>query len=391
MPLFPGPARRPAPIPALRCNLSAHARFLTRQRASGFIRTLCTLTMLLSFPRLLLALALPIAAVADPASRPDRSAADRRVVIEDIADRLEKIYVLADVAAQMAEFLRTRAATGAYDSLSDLAALAERLTADLHALSHDGHLRVRYHADPAQVMPAWQTPAPDAAARYRRHAERSNHGFVRVEILEDNIGYLRLDEFGDPVLGGDTAAAAMRFIAHTDALIVDLRANGGGGGMGAVLATYLFGDEPVHLSDFHIRHRDETIQSWTLPFVPGPRYTNKPVFVLVGPGTASAAESFTYDLQAQKRITVVGRKTAGAANPGGFVRVSQHLAIFIPDGRPINPITGTNWEGVGIAPDVEIDPSNALEHARTLALQRIRSANTTHANRSVETDTLAAR
>lgn len=159
----------------------------------------------------------------------------------------------------------------------------------------------------------------------------------------------------------------MRFLNHTDALNIDLRANGGGGAMGAVLASYLFNHNPVHLSDFYIRERNETFQSWTLPFVPGPSYTNKPVFVLVGPQTASAAESFTYDLQAQKRVTVVGKKTAGAANPGRFVRVSEHLAVFIPDGRPLNPITLTNWEGVGIQPDIEVNIDQALECAHALA------------------------
>lgn len=324
-------------------------------------------------PRLLLSCfpLLTCATCAEPASQPDQSSVERRAVIEEIAARIDSTYVLADVATNMATALRDRVRNGAYDEISGPETLANRLTADLRAISHDGHLRVRYHADPAQVMPAWNTPAPDAEARYRRHAERTNYGFTRVGILDGNIGYLRLDEFGDPTLGGETAAAAMRFVAHTDALIIDLRENHGGGSMGNVLATYLFGRKRIHLSDFHIRFKNEVFQSWTAPFVPGPKYADKPVFILVGPETASAAESFAYDLQSQKRVTVVGKKTAGAAHPGEFFRVSEHFAVFVPTGRPVNPLTKTNWEGVGVQPDIESDVEQSLTRAHTLALEQL--------------------
>jgi len=302
----------------------------------------------------------------------DQSLAERRAVIDLIATKLEASYVSASVAAEMAAMLRPRSAGGGYDHGS-LAELADQLTADLRQISRDGHLRVRHHSDPAQVMPAWNQPAPDAEARYREHARRTNFGFARVEILPGNVGYLRLDEFGDPALGGDTAAAVMRFVANTDTLIIDLRENGGGGGMGSVLASYLFEGPNIHLSNFEIRGRGETLQLWTAPYVPGPRYT-RPVFLLTGPGTASAAESFAYMLHNRKRVTLVGGKTAGAANPGGYVRLSEHLAVFVPDGRPVDPLTGTNWEGVGIPPDIESDVAAALNLAHVRALEGLVAA-----------------
>ena len=302
---------------------------------------------------------------------PDQHPHERRAVVEVMATRLERSYVLADVASRMAATLRANAAAGRYDGIDSLQEFARQLTEELRAISKDGHLRVHYHADPAQVLPAWNTPGPEPEARYRRHAERTNYGFVRVEILRGNVGFLRFDEFGDPALGGDTLAAVMQFVAKADALIIDLRYNGGGGGMGAVLATYLLGaGGDVHLSDFQIREKSETLQLWTLPHVAGPVYPRS-VYLLVGAGTASAAESFTYMLQNRKRVRVVGQKTAGAANPGGFVRFSKHLAMFVPNGRPVDPLTGTNWEGVGIRPDLEIKESDASDVAHRLALEEL--------------------
>jgi len=320
-----------------------------------------------SLPASLVLLLVAVSAVGGDTFPPDGSIAERRAAIDRIAAALESSYVSAPVATEMAAALRTRSDRGDYDQGS-LAQLADRLTAELHGISHDGHLRVRHHSDPAQVMPAWNQPAPDAEERYRDHARRTNFGFVRVEILPGNLGYVRLDEFGDPALGGDTAAAVMRFVANTDTLIIDLRANGGGGGMGTVLASYLFEGDSVHLSNFEMRNRGETFQLWTSPYVPGPRYT-RPVFLLIGPGTASAAESFTYMLHNRKRATLVGRKTTGAANPGGFSRISEHLAVFVPDGRPVDPLTGTNWEGVGISPDIECDVVTALDVVHRRALE----------------------
>lgn len=314
----------------------------------------------------------PAARAQESSPLPDDSPAERRAVIRTIADHLEASYVIADVANEMAISLRERVERGDYDSVGSAEELAQQLTDDLRAISHDGHLRLRYHADPAQVIPTWNRPTSDSEVRNRKRAERTNHGFTEVRILPGNIGYLRLDEFGDPALGGDTAAAAMRFVAGTDALIIDLRQNGGGGAMGTLLATYLLGTKPAHLVDFVIREKDETIQVWTLPHVPGPLYS-KPTYILVGPRTASAAESFAYMLRNRERVELVGQKTAGAANPGGFVRVSRHLAIFIPNGRPVDPLTGTNWEGVGIAPDVETDLAQALEIAHRRVLEKLLS------------------
>jgi C-terminal processing protease CtpA/Prc len=152
--------------------------------------------------------------------------------------------------------------------------------------------------------------------------------------------------------------------------------------MVALVATYLFDGEPVHLNDLQYRRGDRTQQYWTLPFVPGRRFgRSKPVYVLTSAETFSGAEEFTYDLKTQKRAVIVGETTGGGANPGDEHRVAEHFTIFVPDGRAINPITKTNWEGTGIKPDVETPPEDALITAHILAIEQ-RIAATTDPDRA---------
>ena len=171
---------------------------------------------------------------------------------------------------------------------------------------------------------------------------------------------------------GETATAAMSFVANTDALIIDLRENGGGSpDMVALVCSYLFGAHPVHLNDLYFRPENSTHQWWTLPYVPGQRYENKPVYVLTSKRTFSAAEEFTYNLKSLKRATIVGETTGGGAHPGGPRRINEHFTMFLPSGRAINPVTKTNWEGTGVAPDVSVSAEKALNTAYLAALKTI--------------------
>src|SRR4029079_14564144 len=170
--------------------------------------------------------------------------------------------------------------------------------------------------------------------------------------------------------GAETVVAAMNFVANTDALIVDLRRNGGGDpSMVSLISSYLFGSEPVHLNDLYFRPDDSTRQWWTLQYVPGKRYGDKkPVYVLTSNRTFSAAEEFTYNLKNLKRATIVGETTGGGAHPGGMRRIGEHFGMFIPTGRAINPISKTNWEGTGVKPDVDVPADQALKVAHIAAL-----------------------
>jgi retinol-binding protein 3 len=308
---------------------------------------------------------------------PDRTitAADRAAVIEGALKHLEAAYVFPEVATKMADAVRARAARGEYGEIASARTLAETLTTHLQEISRDKHLRVLYRAEPMPERP--EEPTPEDRARMVENARRNNFGFSRVERLAGNVGYLELLGFSGMPEAGPTAVAAMNFLANSDALIVDLRRNGGGSpAMIGLITGYLF-EEPVHLNDFYLRESNTTRQFWTSPYVQGRPYgAAKPVYVLTSERTFSAAEEFTYNLKTLDRATIVGETTGGGAHPGGVRRISDHFGIWVPDGRAINPVTKTNWEGTGVEPDVKVDALLALETAHLRALGGLRASAT---------------
>jgi retinol-binding protein 3 len=295
-------------------------------------------------------------------------AALRQRVIDGIKADLSEYYIDAGVAAKMNAALDTHARAGDYANLADGNVFAEKLTADLRAISHDGHLRVNFNPF---KMPPPHEPSADDQARMRTQMLGDNCAFDKVEILPGNIGYIKFDGFMDADVCGPTVAAAMGFVAHTDALIFDLRENGGGQpAMVTLIASYLF-DTPTHLNDLYNRHENTTTQYWTLPWVPGDRLTTQPVFVLTAHRTFSGGEEFTYDLQTQKRATIVGETTGGGAHPVSGHPVADYFMIGVPFATAVNPITHTSWEGTGVVPDVKVAAADALTTAEKLAIDKI--------------------
>jgi len=304
-------------------------------------------------------------------------AATRRAVVEALAEKIEARYVYAEKGKAMAAALRAKLADKAYDAIAAGPALAKQLTGDLRAVTDDRHIRVTCSAEPMpKPMEKAEEPSPEEMKRFLDFARYRNGALQKVERLPGNVGYIELRNFMPPEAVGKPLAAAMNFLANTDALILDLRRNGGGAPGGVQLVcSYLFPSEPsVHLNSLYFRPRDQTDEFWTLKDVAGKRFLDKPVYVLTSKFTFSGAEECAYNLQTQKRATIVGETTGGGAHPGGRVWLHDHFAVFIPTGRAINPITNTNWEGTGVKPCVEADADSALDVAHNLALKTIRDA-----------------
>jgi retinol-binding protein 3 len=300
------------------------------------------------------------------------TAAERKQAIDNSLARLNELYVFSDVARNMEKAVRDRVAKGEYDKITSAKELADKLTADLREVSKDKHLGVRYSKDVIAERPFNAPPSGASLESQKAFASKLNFGFEKVERLQGNIGFVDIRGFVPPEVGGETGAAAMTFIANTDALIVDLRFNGGGEpAMIAFLSSYLF-DTPTHLNDLHERYRDATQQYWTSPFVPGLRFGGtKPIYVLTSNRTFSGGEEFAYNLKNLKRATIIGETTGGGAHPVDSVKVSDHFEIGVPFARAISPITKTNWEGTGVSPDIAVPAAEAFDKAYLLALEQV--------------------
>lgn len=325
---------------------------------------------IISFFAFLMFVTLP-ALTQQPQAQPDGTvdAATRSKVIETLINELNDRYVFPEVAKKMEADLLKRQAANEYDTITSAQAFAKKLTDDVQAISKDKHLRVRFSARPLP-MPSENTgPTPEQRAEFERNVKFENFGFERVERLRGNIGYIELMGFFAPVLGADTVRSAYGLVANNDALIIDLRRNGGGDPeMVALISSYLFGEKPVLLNTMYWRSTGKTDEFWTKPGVAGAKFVDKPVYVLTSSRTFSGAEEFSYNLKNLKRATIVGETTGGGAHPGGQRRLSDHFAAFVPIGRAINPITKTNWEGTGVEPDVKVPKEQALHTAQLLAL-----------------------
>ena len=200
--------------------------------------------------------------------------------------------------------------------------------------------------------------------------EHFNFGFYKIERLRGNVGYLDLRSFANLDEGRETASAYLDALANFDAIIIDLRQNGGGNTpMAAYIASYFFGPKPVHFTDMYWRDQNKNVEVWTWENVPGRRSVGQDLFLLVGPSTFSAAEDFCYSLQQLKRATLVGEKTGGGAHMGrGLQRLSPLFTALIPVGQSLNPVTKTNWENVGVEPEVKVPAEEGADRAPLPAL-----------------------
>ncbi|MGL3819771.1 S41 family peptidase [Sphingopyxis sp. R3-92] len=302
------------------------------------------------------------------------SAADKRAVVDQLGQTLEANYVFPDKAKTIAATLRRHLDAGDYDAAPDQRALARALTDDLIEASNDLHFALG--VDPAWVADyaARQDPARVAALREddRREEARQNFGFAGLRLLDGNIAYIDLRHFADPELGYDAAAAAMRFIENGDAVIYDLRYNNGGHlEMAQLLASQLFpGDKDQELFDYYYNLDGRRVErgQWVLPALPAKRLTGKPVYILTGSTSFSAAEWFAYTLKKLGRATLVGERTAGGAHPVDRKPVGTDFFLQVPIGQIRDPVDRGDFEGQGVTPDHPMPSADALAAAHRLAL-----------------------
>ena len=301
---------------------------------------------------------------------------DREKIVAEVARQVETAYVLQERAKTIADALRhfrnTPAFTASTDSIDFTRAVNRAIRSvspDLHLALHFSPVRVPDETGGAQASAMQQ--AIEAAAR------RTNFGFSKIDFLAGNVGYLKVDAFHSPALAGETATAALAYLAHADALLIDLRENQGGDpAMVAYLSSYLLGPQPVHLNDLEFRSGVAVRQFWTIPIEARLRFLNRPVYVLTSKDTVSAGEEFAYGLQSLKRIRVVGATTAGGAHVAKGIKVHSHFVLTVPIARAVNPLTGTNWEGRGVEPDIAVDANEAHLAALEDALLTLAAAET---------------
>ena len=329
----------------------------------------------MNLPASLIAVAALVTLACAP-SRAEPPALDRQArtrIVNNASQSLEARYIFPEMGRQAAAHIVEQNAKGAYDGLSTTEEFATRLTTDLQAITNDKHMRAMAPRQPG-----------NSGARPERPA--SEGGVVRADILADNIGYLEilgfeaLDDFRPPI---DRAMAELEGVGG---LIIDLRRNGGGDPQSVswLISYFLDEAEPVHVNDFVTRIHgttDEAVEEfWSSP-TPVSLH-GVPLYVLTSDRTFSAAEEFSYDIKVMGLGKTVGATTGGGANPGDVVALGHGIDLFVPDGRARNPITGTNWEGVGVKPDIASPKENAL----STALQHLGVANP-----SDDIDTLSIR
>ena len=286
---------------------------------------------------------------------------EKKQVVTRIIDELKAGYVFPDKAELMGRHLKKWLRKKSFQEITEPEDFAKKITAELHSVFSDRHLRVRVR-EPQRVRRQEGDPILDGYLQQLTLKER-NYEFRTAKILDDNVGYLDFRVFFSPGIGKKTLAAAMAFLENTDAMIIDMRNNRGGSPAMVQLVCSYFFDKKVHLNSLYWRRGDRTEEYWTLQEIDGKKRPHVPLFVLTSKRTFSGAEEFCYNLLTRERATLIGEITGGGANPGGVRFINDRFAVFIPTGRAINPVTQTNWEGTGVKPHIIVDQEKAYDVA----------------------------
>lgn len=298
---------------------------------------------------------------------------NKREIVEELARLIRTEYVEVDLAEKMSDVLEKNYRNSEYVLIQQPDAFADSLTTELQAVCHDFHLKVYAGTSVLDVFSKESSKETDLY--YYNYDKDQNFGFSKVEHLGGNIGYVRFDDFSSWEEGLKSASAAFQFLRHTDALLIDLRENTGGSPeMYENIASYFFERKSkISFSSIYFRSSGATQKLGVQKKIPGIRLPDMPLYLLIGPTTGSAAEAMAYDLRQLNRATLIGETTIGGANPAQSFALPANFRVMIPIGKAINPITGRNWEGVGVEPDEEISVDLAFEKAYLMALEKASS------------------
>ena len=296
--------------------------------------------------------------------------------IDSTVNKLGKIvldfYVIKEKGVAAKQMLLDNLKNKKYYSLNG-GDLANKLIEDLQAVLNDKHFMIKFYPK-GDAAPDYIAQEKSKNEEYKpsesslKRSRMDNYGFKEVSILAGNIGYLKLDGFYDirNTEAAEAAIAAMRFLSHTNGVIIDVSDNTGGDpAMLQLLLSYFFKIDPVtHYNTFHFRDgKDNYTEEYTLPYVPGKRLVNTPLYVITSQKTFSAGEALAYSLKNLNRATIIGETTGGGAHGADFKLINDYFDMSIPMARAINPITKTNWEGIGVKPNIEITVAKAKDYA----------------------------
>lgn len=298
------------------------------------------------------------------------TASDRTAIVQTLAAKINANYIEPAVAERVGSAVARKNAEGGYASAASPQAFTEALAKDLRAFSGDLHFNVRIDERFREISGDADLPTGAEMDEARNETERRGYGIEKIERLPGNVGYIELRGFGMTAFVGPAYSAAMSLMAGTDALILDLRRNGGGSPASvAYLMSHFFPlADQRHLIDIYHRATDSTQQIWTVPTV-AQRY-DKPVYVLTSARTFSGGEDCAYDFQVQKRGTLVGETTGGGSNPVRPFGLGHGIVVAIPSSRTTNFVTKTNWEHVGVKPDIAVPAAQALQTAHAAILRK---------------------
>ncbi|MGV7207587.1 S41 family peptidase [Oxalobacteraceae bacterium A2-2] len=299
------------------------------------------------------------------------NASDRDAIVQTLAAKINANYIEPTKAGRIGTAIIRKNAEGGYASAANATAFSAALKHDLREISGDMHFSAGRYEGFKEPSGAEEAPSRAQTDEWRLAVARRGFDIGKIERLPGNVGYIELRRFAGVEFVSAAYTAAMSLLAGTDALVIDLRRNGGGdpASVAYLISHFLPAGDVRHLIDIYDRPTDTTRQIWTVPAV-AQRY-DKPVYVLISARTGSAAEDCAYDFQVLKRGTLVGETTIGASNPTSWYSLGHDIAVSIPTARTINVVTKTNWEQVGVKPDVAVPAAQALQAAHAAILRKL--------------------